>query len=126
MKSLNVTRDKRMMKEQLKDIQIRIDNLLLMQGQASGSDSLKLVMRTFESLSKEKSTLEERLARMNSGADQEELIKESVQVIQDILREFERGYKKAKGSMKKSGLTPKKLTLSYADLINFCSYSIGV
>ena len=38
---------------------------------------------------------------MDSGADQEELIKESVQVIQDNLREFERGFRKTKGSVKK-------------------------
>lgn len=127
-KSLNVARDKRMMKEQLKDIQIRIDNLLLMQGQASGSDSLKLVMRTFEGLSKEKSTLEERLVRMNSGADQEELIKESVQVIQDNLREFERGYKKAKGSMKKRLMRKllKQVVLSPQGLHIFMQLADGI
>lgn len=100
-KSLSAARDKRAMKDQLKNVQLRIDNLLLMQGQASSADVIKHAVKTFEALSKEKSELEDKIARLDSGADQEELIKESVQVIQDNLREFERGFRKAKGSMKK-------------------------
>jgi hypothetical protein len=72
-----------------------------MQGQASSAEVIKHAVKTFEALSKEKSELEEKIARLDSGADQEELIKESVQVIQYNLREFERGFRKAKGSMKK-------------------------
>ena len=100
-KSLSAARDKRAIKEQLKSVQVRIDNLLLMQGQASSADAMKLVMKTFETLSKEKTELEEKIARVDSGVDQVELVRESVQVIQDNLRDFERGFRKAKGSMKK-------------------------
>lgn len=127
-KSINVAREKRMMKEQLQNVQVRIDNLLLMQGQASSQEALKLVMKTFESLSKEKTDLENRLVRMSSGAEQEEAIKESVQIIQDNLREFERAYRKAKGSMKKRLLRKllKQVVLSPEGLHIFMQLADGI
>lgn len=127
-KSINVAREKRMMKEQLQNVQVRIDNLLLMQGQASSQEDLKLVMKTFESLSKEKTDLENRLVRVSSGAEQEEAIKESVQIIQDNLREFERAYRKAKGSMKKRLLRKllKQVVLSPEGLHIFMQLADGI
>lgn len=126
-KSINVAREKRMMKEQLQNVQVRIDNLLLMQGQASSQEALKLVMKTFESLSKEKTDLENRLIRMSSGAEQEEAIKESVQIIKENLREFERAYRKAKGSMKKRLLRKllKQVVLSPEGLHIFMQLADG-
>lgn len=57
-KSINVARDKKQAKDQLQGIQTRIDNLLLMQAQASSNESIKLILNTFEALSKDKQTLE--------------------------------------------------------------------
>ena len=127
-KSINVAREKRLMKEQLQNVQIRIDNLLLMQGQASSKEALKLVMKTFESLSKEKTDLENRLVRMSNGAERQEGIKESVQIIQDNLREFERAYRKAKGSMKKRLLRKllKQVILSPEGLHIFMQLADGI
>jgi len=127
-KSINVAREKRLMKGQLQNVQVRIDNLLLMQGQASSQEALKLVMQTFESLSKEKAELENRLARMSSGADQDEAVKESVQIIKENLREFERAYRKAKGSMKKRLMRKllKQVVLSPEGLHIFMQLADGI
>lgn len=127
-KSLNVARDKRSTKEQLKNVQIRIDNLLLMQGQASNTEMLKQVMKTFEVLTKEKVELEEALSRLDSGADREEVIRESVQAISDRLREFQRGFRKAKGSMQKRLLKKllKQVVLTPQGLHIFMSLADGV
>ena len=100
-KSLNVARERRSLKEQLNTTQTKIEGLLLMQGQAKGADALKFAMKTFENLSKEKADLEECLARLNSNSDEEGIIRESANAIEENLRGFERGYAKAKGSMKK-------------------------
>ena len=99
-KSLNVAREKRSMREQLKNIQTKIDGLLLMQSQAS-PDALKFAMKTFEILSKEKFELEDRLLRMSHDVDHEGMVKGSVDMIKESLRDFQRGFAKAKGSMKK-------------------------
>ncbi len=99
-KSLNVAREKRSMREQLKNIQTKIDGLLLMQSQAS-PEALKFAMKTFEILSKEKVELEDRLLRMSHDVDHEEMVKDSVGMIKEGLRDFQRGFAKAKGSMKK-------------------------
>lgn len=99
-KSLNVAREKRALSERLKIIQTKIDGLLLMQSQAS-PEALKFAMKTFETLSNEKSELEEHHLRLSRGADHEEMSKESVVTIQASLVDFQRGFTKAKGSMKK-------------------------
>lgn len=52
-KSINVARDKKQAKDQLQGIQTRIDNLLLMQAQANNTESIKLILNTFEALSKD-------------------------------------------------------------------------
>ncbi len=100
-KSMNSAREKRAMKVQLGNIQMRIDGLLLMQGQTTSAAALKLAMQKFESLSKEKSDLEASLARLSQGIDQAEVISASVSLVQSNLRDFQRGFVKAKGSMKK-------------------------
>jgi site-specific DNA recombinase len=100
-KSLNVAREKRSVNDQLRNVQARIDGLLLMQGQTKSASALSLAMKTFEALSKEKSELEERLLRLSSGTDQDELVKDSINLIQESLRDFQRGFAKAQGSMKK-------------------------
>lgn len=100
-KSLNVARERRSMKDQLNTIQAKIDGLLLMQGQATSAEAIKFAMKTFEALSTEKADLEGRLDRLNSNSDEEAVIRESIDLIEENLRGFERGYTKAKGSMKK-------------------------
>ena len=100
-KSLDSAPEKRSIKEQLGNIQARIDSLLLMQGQTTSASALKLAMQAFEKLSNEKVALEVRLERMNKGSDRDEMVTESMNMIQDNLRDFKRGFTKANGSMKK-------------------------
>lgn len=58
-------------------------------------------MNTFEKLIIEKNELEQRLLKLNQVNDQEEEIRDSVNLIQDHLLKFERGFNKSKSSMKK-------------------------
>ncbi len=87
--------------DQLKNIQTRIDGLLMLQGQASNPDTLKQVLQTFEKLNKEKSVLEGRLIHLSDVPDRNQLIAESRRLIEERLQEFQRGFKKAPGAMKK-------------------------
>lgn len=101
-KSLSTAREKRSINEQLRNIQIKTDNLLLLQGHSSKSnDAIKFAMNAFEKLSIEKNELEQRLLKLNQENSNEEEIKDSINLIQDHMLKFERGFNKAKGSMKK-------------------------
>ncbi len=119
-KSINVARDKKQAKDQLQGIQTRIDNLLLMQAQANNTESIKLILNTFEALSKDKQTLESRLQQLNYQPDGNELVTDSINAIEERLNEFKRGFPKASKGMKKRLLrsllkqvilTPEGLTI---------------
>ncbi|MBL7670347.1 MAG: recombinase family protein [Bdellovibrionaceae bacterium] len=127
-KSLNVARERRSTKEQLQTVQSKIDGLLLMQGQATSAEAIKFAMKAFEALSKEKAELEDRLNRLNSNADEEDVIRESINIIQENLRGFGRGYAKAKGSMKKRLLKKllKQVVLTPEGLHIFMQLADGV
>lgn len=99
-KSINVAKEKRSLNERLKVIQIKTESLLLMQSQAS-PEALRFAMKTFETMSKEKAEIEEQLLRLSQGTEHEEMVKESIAMIDESLLGFQRGYAKAKGSMKK-------------------------
>lgn len=100
-KSLDQAREKRMIKEQIKSIQIKIDNLLLMQGQTKNKDSIKFAMEHFETLSCQKNELENKLTNINKDSSENDYCRESLKKVESNLKEFERGFYKAKGPMKK-------------------------
>lgn len=101
-RSLDIGREKRRLKDAIADAQLKIDNILLIRGQSSASaESKKFIMEAFESLSREKAGLNERLTRLNEEADLGEVVVESRELIRERLNEFKKGFAKAKGSMKK-------------------------
>ena len=100
-RSLNVAREKRDMRERSTGIQVRLDNLLLMQGQSSNTETVQQMLKMFEALSKEKAHLDEQLLRLDEKPERAQFVAESVQLIAERLRELERGFKKAGGAMKK-------------------------
>ena len=100
-KSLDAAREKRSIKEQMKNVEIKLDNLLLMQARAKSGQAIDQMTRAFETLSKEQSGLELRLSNLDKGSSAIELAKESAQIIGGRLQEFQRGFNKAKAAMKK-------------------------
>ena len=100
-RSLNVAREKRDMRERINGIQVRLDNLLLMQSHASSGETVQHMVKTFEALTKEKADSEKEFHRLEEKPERSQFIAESLQLIDERLREFERGFKKAGGAMKK-------------------------
>lgn len=126
-RALDSARDKRAYRSELANVQTRIVNLLLMQGQSTRPEALKQVMKTFEALCKQKSDLEVKLSRLNERSARNELVSESTQVIAQRLHEFERGFRKAKGSMKKRLLRKvlKQVVVTSEGLSIFMSLADG-
>lgn len=101
-KSLDVAREKRRLQEALKEAQVKIDNILLMRGQATASpDSMKWIMETFENLSRERAALAGRLKKLEELPELQEVILEAKELMKERLLEFKKGFAKAKGAMKK-------------------------
>ncbi len=119
-RSLDSARDKRVYRDEVTNVQTKIDNLLLMQGRSMLPDVLKQITKTFEALCKEKTDLEEKLSRLDQVPTRQEVASESTHAIGESLREFERGFRKATSAMKKRLLrkvlkqvvvTPKGLSI---------------
>lgn len=87
-----------------------------------------LILKTFKTLTKEKSDLEERLDHLSGDTDQELMVKEAIQMIKENLRDFENGYRKAKGYLKKRLLRKllKQVVLSPEGLHIFMNLADGV
>ena len=100
-RSINVARDRRDKRDSLNGIQVRLNNLLSLQGQASSPETALHMLKMFETMTWEKTALEDQLRRLEEIPDRQEFIAESLGLIEERLREFERGFKKAKGAMKK-------------------------
>lgn len=100
-RSINVARERRDMRERIHGIQLRLDNLLLMKGQSSSPETVQQMLKMFEAMTKEKIELEDQQRRLEEKPDRLEFVIESIMLIDERLREFERGFKKAKGAMKK-------------------------
>ncbi len=100
-KSLDAARDKRSIVADIKKLEIKIENLLLMQNQARTAGGVTYITNKFNSLSNEKAELEGRLANLTAQRESEELVKQSVQLISERLSDFRRGFAKARPAMKK-------------------------
>jgi hypothetical protein len=100
-RSINVAREKREVREQINGIEVRLDNLLLMQSHSSRAATIQHMVKSFETLTKEKADLENELRRLEEMPDRPQFIAESLMMVEERLREFERGFKTAGGAMKK-------------------------
>lgn len=128
LKSINLARDKKHLKEELESITLKLDNLLLMQQHASSQEGLKMIVSSFESLSLQKKDRESKIEKLNEKQDKRELISESVEMIRENLQEFERGFKKASKGMKKRLLRSviKQLVLTAEGLSIFMTLADGM
>jgi site-specific DNA recombinase len=127
-RSIDLARDKKIAKDELTLIQVKLENLLLMQGQATSQETVKLLLQNFESLSKDKQALESKLNHLNELPNQSDLAKESIIQIKEQLHELEVGFKKASVNMKKRLLKNvfKQLVLSSEGLTIFMPLADGM
>jgi hypothetical protein len=68
-KFFNVAREKREVREQINGIEVRLDNLLLMQSHSSRAATIQHMVKSFETLTKEKADLVFALTKRASGDD---------------------------------------------------------
>jgi site-specific DNA recombinase len=100
-RSLSVAREKRSLQEQLKNIEARIDGVLMLQGQATNPETTGQLLSKYEALKKDEGALAAKLGRLSDMPDRQELVAESRRLIEERLNEFANGFKKANGAMKK-------------------------
>ncbi len=98
---LDLKREKTLIEKSLRDVQIKLDNLLLMQSTASGEKALQYVMKSFESLHHERQQLEDRLSDLSDSATVSESIHHALSSVKESLELFKRGFAKATGATKK-------------------------
>lgn len=120
LKSINVARDRKGLKEDLSLISTKLNNLLLMQGHSSSPDALKMIVSSFETLSAQKKETEAKISKLSDDHEQRELVSDSVKLIKENLHDFKKGFNKAPKGMKKRllrsllkqvVLTPKGLSI---------------
>ncbi len=101
LKSYQVGLDKRKAKDEIKQLDIQIENLLIIQQKNISSQMQNQMVKTFEELSLKKSQAQKRFDDLIKLDEKEDKIQESVVMISNRLNEFHRGFKKATDSMKK-------------------------
>lgn len=101
LKSYQVGLDKRKAKDEIKQLDIQIENLLIIQQKNISSQMQNQMVKTFEELSLKKSQAQKKFDDLIKLDEKEDKIQESVVMISNRLNEFHRGFKKATDSMKK-------------------------
>lgn len=99
--SIDTAREKRTLKDSINGVKIQRDNLLRMQSRSTDEEAIKEMAKMFEAMTKEHAGLERQLKQLEDTPDQTQIISESRQEIGERLRDFEKGFRKANGAMKK-------------------------
>ena len=126
--SINVARERRSIREQIKSLEIKIENLLLIQNESRTAEGMANISNMFNRLSKEKAALEAHAVQLSSSQVSDKDIKESVQLIANRLSEFRRGFNRANPQMKKRLLRYllKQVVVSEEGLHIFMQMAYGV
>ncbi len=99
--SIDAAREKKGARDRINGLLVRRENLLKMQSHSTDDTALQEMAKMFETMSKEIVSLERQLKLLDEMPEQTQIISEDIQAIADGMQEFERGFKKAKGAMKK-------------------------
>ena len=100
-RSLDVAREKKSVKERINGLKVRRENLLKMQGHSTDAEALQEMAKMFEAMTKELAGLERQLKQLEEMPERTQIVSESTQEISERLHGFARGFKKAGGAMKK-------------------------
>lgn len=101
LKSYQFGLDKKKNKEEIKQLNAQIENLLFIKQKNISSEMQNQVMKTFEELTQKKAQAEKRQEDLIKVDEKEDKIQESVVMISHRLNEFHRGFKRANDSIKK-------------------------
>lgn len=100
-KSFGAAKKKKVIQDQVRAIQSKIDGLLLMQTEITDKSVLKVTAKSFETLVNQKTILDRQLEELSLQSDEVEFVKTNIDYTKNCLEDIKRGFAKSVGATQK-------------------------
>lgn len=100
-KSFGKAKKKKVVQDQVRALQSKIDGLLLMQSEITDKAVLKVTAKSFETLINQKTNLDRQLEELTDHYDGVDFVKTNIDYTRDCLGDIKRGFAKSVGATQK-------------------------